>query len=252
MLKKTVKKDGRLIAFTLVELLIVIAIIAMLAAMLLPALRNAKNIAKRSICASNLKQIGIGCMEYVDDNDGYMPRAATPVTGNNIWWDGMWDQLKMPSAYKTFPERIAIRPWPGSILHCPSLSRTDSSAFSYGMNYYFHSKISGAAPLETDFARISSASKAPSKTCLVADQAPISSIIYRGYIGCLFTPAQLLKSGLSALSATIESSPSLKAAQEWRHNGTAVNVLYLDGHVESNGAADLALGGYNNIFFSGK
>ncbi|MFZ2654587.1 MAG: prepilin-type N-terminal cleavage/methylation domain-containing protein [Victivallales bacterium] len=60
-------------AFTLIELLVVIAIIAILAAMLLPALKNARGMAKSSICQNNLKQFGQYYFMYADDWAGVTP-----------------------------------------------------------------------------------------------------------------------------------------------------------------------------------
>ncbi|MBN2713351.1 MAG: prepilin-type N-terminal cleavage/methylation domain-containing protein [Planctomycetes bacterium] len=60
-------------AFTLVELLVVIGIITVLAALLLPALRNAMDSARKVDCMSRMKQIHMGFSYYLDDNNGYFP-----------------------------------------------------------------------------------------------------------------------------------------------------------------------------------
>src|SRR6476646_9537285 len=75
-------------AFTLIELLVVIAIIAILAAILFPVFARARENARRSTCQSNLKQIGLGVLQYVQDYDERYPqyKMDSGVTGTRSTW----------------------------------------------------------------------------------------------------------------------------------------------------------------------
>lgn len=69
-------------AFTLIELLVVIAIIAILAAILFPVFGRARENARRTSCLSNMKQIGLGVLQYAQDYDGLVP--ATNAGGDSF------------------------------------------------------------------------------------------------------------------------------------------------------------------------
>jgi len=71
-------------AYTLIEILVVVAIISIVASMLMPALQQAREKARQSVCMSNLKQTGCALQLYAGDYDGYCPKARG-YDGTRTW-----------------------------------------------------------------------------------------------------------------------------------------------------------------------
>lgn len=97
--------------FTLIELLVVVAIIAILAAILFPVFGRARENARRSSCMSNLKQMGLGMMMYVQDYDERYPKEYITVNGTNLFWvDVLNPYMK---SYQVFicPSAVATNSW---------------------------------------------------------------------------------------------------------------------------------------------
>jgi prepilin-type N-terminal cleavage/methylation domain-containing protein/prepilin-type processing-associated H-X9-DG protein len=78
--------DHRLRAFTLIEMITVLAVIGVLAALLLPALNGARERARQLACQSNLHQIGLAIFLYAGDNQNHTPAAFQVENGATIPW----------------------------------------------------------------------------------------------------------------------------------------------------------------------
>ena len=76
------RKQTHHAGFTLIELLVVIAIIAILAAILFPVFQRVRENARRTACLSNMKQLGLGVVQYTQDYDERMPSATDGNSGN--------------------------------------------------------------------------------------------------------------------------------------------------------------------------
>jgi len=72
--------------FTLIELLVVISIIALLLAILLPALNKARQQARKLVCTSNMRQIGIASQAYLIDSENRLPPSSCRITNPDQYW----------------------------------------------------------------------------------------------------------------------------------------------------------------------
>lgn len=121
-------------AFTLVELLVVIGLIAVLISILLPALARARAAANNVACLSNLRQFGSAMLMYANDNRGMLPLLKQPN------WDGSYHWFQALSAYlgKEAPPGAATADISKVLKACPEwtvmLDATSPSHIGYGMN----------------------------------------------------------------------------------------------------------------------
>ena len=115
-------------AFTLIELLIVIAIVAVLAALLFPSVSKAMNKAKDAKCLSNLRQIGVAARLYAGDNNDLIVQSFSGTSGTPIWQDRLapymgnkrvrdTPNMRCPRAAKSLPGPYVVMDSPYAINH---------------------------------------------------------------------------------------------------------------------------------------
>jgi prepilin-type N-terminal cleavage/methylation domain-containing protein/prepilin-type processing-associated H-X9-DG protein len=142
-------------AFTLIELLVVIAIIAILMAVLMPALKRAREGGKRAACLSNLKQLALAWTMYADENDERLVNGATGFSNRNMAWGDHSNELSWidgfhPNDYDAQIQDIrrgALYPYlrNDGIYRCPTGRRGQALTYSimFSMNAVNHPATQG-------------------------------------------------------------------------------------------------------------
>ncbi len=136
-------------AFTLIELLVVISIIAVLSAMLLPAIKMVRESAQATNCRSSLRQLSMGVENYALNNDGMLPPSAAST--GHPWFTLIAVDLDMPDVYAQFPASasqacVALRDVAGSnvVWGCPKWKRSATANQYYpGLGYTMRPALAG-------------------------------------------------------------------------------------------------------------
>ena len=231
-MKKTLSQNR---AFTLIELLVVITIIALLVSILMPAMSDAREQAKKLVCSSRMRQLGIAHMTYAYDfNDNIVP--ASQDEGLTEYWfntlgpyferspghgssDGAGQEILIcPADKKAYPKMLnphGANPegWLSYAINSQITRNVMSTAVEYagvGGHRYTEFKSQAEVMLHIDFAY----------RAWVCDSITLTKNLYASEPGAHFDAI----SGIPAQNETVEFA--------YRHKGK-MNVLWLDGHVES-------------------
>ena len=237
--------------FTLIELLIVIAIIAILASLLLPSLNKARAKAKSIQCISNLKQCGLAFFMYGNDHTGIAPMGSKTTGGvQRNWADYLAGRASGSNGY---PQGSTMYMKNLKAIHCPSLASSGLEDYTctYGAKAY-QILTSGT----TDNAGIKYLIGTPAQICPAGYQT-----LYTAFINytLLKKPTQyyfVADSVNTSVAAPMEvytmtrtnAAAGLPYGLHLRHNNSG-NVLWADGHVGAQGVdKDMWSHGFSQYF----
>ena len=209
----------------MLEILVTTAIMGVLAALLMGGLKGAVNRGKDAKCVAGLRQIGVGLMNYVGDNNGNLPRPTIKAAESGLGGDQMWSKQLGPY----LPQRGNSATAPQNIVFvCPAANykgyapaNVSSTYNSSSAGFYFSSPTSTGSASSGPARSLASVEK-PAETILVAEgkQAGTSA-------ACT--------SSLNWTQASEDldaGDPDQTANLDFRHSDK-MNVLYGDGHVGS-------------------
>jgi prepilin-type N-terminal cleavage/methylation domain-containing protein/prepilin-type processing-associated H-X9-DG protein len=214
-------------AFTLVELLVVIGIIALLIALLVPAVMSANASARRTVCLSNLRQVGIAIHAYANDNEGRIPYGPTapPFFPTNLYpkTGSVTSLLSIRSGASGGPEVVGLGLMLESylkrtpkVLFCPAVDQQDYSDF------YLSIVGTGQAQCDYYYRHGSSATLfGPPDPNPPINLAELGRNSQGGRIRALVMDVEF---------ETIQELWMFGITTRTCHNRRTVNILYSDGH----------------------
>jgi prepilin-type N-terminal cleavage/methylation domain-containing protein len=246
--KNETLRRGR--AFTLIELLIVIAIIALLAALLLPALNSARGTARQSVCLSNQRQISLGMLSFASDNRDLLPgtngQPGGPVTHYGLGLGQVFPTGNMPAWYSSESWLVRNKLVPTrAVFQCPELAgntaRFANLLASMGQDYagfgYYYGYNVGLCGRDFDAsdgtarfywgwtkpARKLSSAPVPAQTVLMADSISNWDILWNDTVW-----------GNPTLTGTDIPGPyNFVTATAAHQKFTSTVAVYADGHAAS-------------------
>jgi prepilin-type N-terminal cleavage/methylation domain-containing protein/prepilin-type processing-associated H-X9-DG protein len=225
--------------FTLVELLVVLTIIALLAALLIPALSHAKTKAKSIKCLNNARQLDLGVAQFVSDFHVY-PLYMNPkfVEGGYMEHHTTWVSALGKEVFTEGKSNPTNRWFQKGIWDCPGASRPNSfpkqeGYLDYGYNAYGMGAASQPLGIGARIGPTGEGQKAWEPVPEMAVTAPSDTIaLGDGFVG----GNGVIRDGLSLLGRVPQGQEYLASTtRSWARHGGKANVMFCDGHGASVG-----------------
>jgi len=202
--------------FTLIELLVVIAVVAILAAILFPVFFHVRENARRTVCTSNMKQLGLAWLLYADDYD---ERACPSYNAGNA--DDAWDFRRDPATNLWTTGFLGVYTRDGAIHGCPDNPFKPTSSTRPYNGYGYNATYIGGDYFGQPNGRGDYPACALPQVVFPADTAVFSDAGYGPH-----SPDNFLRAPSEAMAYRNSGNT------DFRHDLTA-NVCYADGHVKS-------------------
>lgn len=206
------RTSSRPAGFTVVELLAILAILTVLAALVLPALARAQERSRTVSCLGHMKKIGQALLLHAQDRGGQFPRSSHSAGANR---ETAWATSIAP--YLGAKEGEATAAWVNREFRCPANTNASPTAYSYGLNVFFELQPGDSYVGRPATWRRTMQVPSPGRTILLAEVATASAGMTADHFMC------------HQWSST---AAARNAVAGERHSGGS-HYLFVDGHVES-------------------